>query len=255
MNDKFILFLTCVAFCCFSCRSKNDSSGATTGSSVIATSSWTAAYAQVAGADNIIILAPVEMSHPSEYELRPSDIPKLMGATVIVYAGYEIMSEQLKKGLNLPPEKLLLIQTEYSYETIEKAVMELAVRLGTENIARENLLEIRRVFDDGRKAVVEKNELGLRVAVHHFHVPLAKELGLDPVVIFGPAVPELSEIVSVSRTEVTMLLDNFHNPVGQSLKEILPNARYKQLLNFPGSQGTHTLSDVIRYNVSQIVSD
>ena len=255
MKSKFILFLTCTVFCFVSCRGNKTSSDTKTGISVVATNSWTAAYAQAAGAENVVILASIDMDHPSEYELRPSDIPKLMNATVIVYAGYEVMTERLQKGLGINPDKLFLVNTAYSYEIIEKSVMDLAVRLGTERIASENLLEIRRVFDNGRKTVEENNMLGLPVVVHFFHSHLSHELGLVPVIIFGPEAPEASHILSVSKTNVSVILDNIHNPVGQSFKEVLPHTLYKQLLNFPGHQGTHTLSDVIRYNISLIVSD
>ena len=247
-----LLFLFGLIVCFCSCGGGKKTPSDTL---VVATSSWTAAYAQAAGAENVVVLAPFNMAHPSEYELRPGDIPKLMNATVIVYAGYEVMTEQLQKGLDLSPDKLCLISTEYSYETIAQSVMELAFRLGTENIARENLLEIRGVFDEGKKTVKEKKMEGQRVVVHRFQSSLARELGLEPVVIFGPATPEVSEIAAVSKVNAFLILDNRHNPVGQPFREVIPYALYKQLLNFPGHLGTKTLSDVIRYNVSQIVHD
>jgi len=222
---------------------------------VVATSSWTAAYAQAAGAENVVVLAPHTMAHPSEYELRPSDIPKLMEATVIVYAGYEVMTEQLTKGLDLPPEKLFPVITEYNYVSIAQSVMELATRLGTENIAHENLVEIQSAFEDGRETVKNKKWTGQKVVVHRFLTPFAQELGLVPVVIFGPGAPEAAEIVTVSKSSAFIIMDNRHNPVGLPFKEVMPYALYKQLLNFPGLLGTKTLSDVIRYNVSQIVSE
>ena len=255
MKYKFMLFCACAAGCFFSCRSKSTSSDSGKDALIVATSSWTAAYAQAAGAENIIVLAPVNMIHPSEYELRPSDIPKLMNASVIVYAGYEVMTERLKKGLDLSPDKMCLVKTEYDYETIEQSVMAIAVRLGTEDAARENLLEIRNAFDEGRKIIAEKYRLDIRIVAHRLHAPLIKTLGLAPIVFFGPAAPEASEIVAVSKTEALFILDNRHNPVGQPYREILPNALYKQLLNFPGHLGTKTISDVIRYNVAQLTSD
>ena len=241
-----------------SCKEKKTSSGTSDTESepvVVATSSWTAAYAEAAGAKNIIILAPFEMEHPSEYELRPSDIPKLMNAKVIIYAGYEVMAERLKKGLDIPEEKLLLVSTDYLYETIEKSVLNIASKLGTENIARKNLADIRKVFDEGRIAVEEKSMSGQPVIVHRFQASLVKELGLVPVITFGPSAPEATEIANVSKTQASLITDNIHNPVGQPLKEVLPNARYEQLLNFPGLKGTKSLTDVIRYNVSLIVKN
>lgn len=219
---------------------------------VVATTSWTAAYAVAAGAQHPVVLAPFEMAHPSEYELRPGDIPKLMKAEVIVYAGYEVMTERLRKGLDLPEEKLLLIDTDYHKETIEQSVMQIAARLGTEVIAREKLLEIRRVLDEGR-AVIEKNHLqGQPVIVHRFQASIARELGLEPVMLFGPAAPEASEISTAAKIKTALIIDNLHNPVGQPFHEVLPHARYVRLLNFPGLHHTQTLTDVIRYNIAQL---
>ena len=107
-------------------RGKIALSGSDGNLTVIATSSWTAAYATVAGAKNVKILAPLEMAHPSEYELRPGDIPKLMKAGTIIYAGYEVITERLKKGLGLPADKLMQIDTDYGFESMEKSIMKIA---------------------------------------------------------------------------------------------------------------------------------
>ncbi|MDR0572755.1 MAG: hypothetical protein LBG96_01780 [Tannerella sp.] len=252
---KYIVFFVFATLSLFSCRGGKASSGTDIASVVVATSSWTAAYARAAGAENIVVLAPFEMEHPSEYELRPGDIPKLMDAKVIVYAGYEVMTERLKKGLELPQDKLLLVDTDYSYATIEKSVMDIAVKLGTEDTARKNLSDIRRMFEEGRDAVNRKKMSEQPVIVHRFQASVAKELGLIPVVLFGPAAPEASEIAVAAGTQALLIIDNFHNPAGLSFREVLPDTRYVQLLNFPGLKGTKILTDVIRYNVSQIVQN
>ena len=251
---KQVVFFATVAMFIFSCKGKKPQSDADSGV-VIATSSWTAAYAEAAGAKNVVVLAPFEMEHPAEYELRPGDIAKLMNAGVIVYAGYEVMTERLKEGLNISQDKLLLVNTDYSYEKIEKSVMDIASKLGTEDIAHENLRDIRRVFGEGRKAVSDKNIAKQHVVAHHFHTSLVRELGLNPTAVFGPASPEALEIATISKIQTPLILDNIHNPVGQPFKEVSPDAQYEQLLNFPGLKGTKSLTDVIRYNVSLIIDN
>ena len=248
-----IFLLTFAAACFLSCRGKKTSSE-DNNVAIVATSSWTAAYAQAAGAEKVVVLAPFDMPHPSEYELRPGDIPKLMNAKVIILAGYEVMAERLKKEMNLPAEKLLLIDTDYSFESMEKSIMTIATRIDTEIIARKNLSEIRRMLDGGKRAIDEKGMTGSSVVVHRFQSSLARELGLIPIVIFGPASPEALEIVAVSKQEAAFIIDNLHNPVGQPFKEVLQGAHYCQLLNFPGLEGTQSLTDVIRYNISQLTA-
>ena len=65
---------------------------------VIATTSWTASFAEVAGLEDIRILAPYELQHPPEYEMTPGDIRDIAGADMIIYAGYEVMMERLKEA-------------------------------------------------------------------------------------------------------------------------------------------------------------
>ncbi|MDR1381193.1 MAG: hypothetical protein LBJ47_06900 [Tannerella sp.] len=249
---KFCLCIVCPALFFASCRGGKTSDRA--GRVVVATTGWTAAFAETAGAEKIVILAPFEMSHPAEYELRPGDISVIMNAEIMVYAGYEVMTERLRKGLDIPQEKLLLINTDYSYATVEQSVMSIAEKLGTEEVARENLRDIKRTFDEGRRILQEKNLSGKPVMAHRFQSSVVRELGLSPHVLFGPASPEAPEIAAASREQVCMIIDNIHNPVGQPFREVLPDRAYVQLLNFPGRNGTKTLADVVRYNIQQITS-
>ncbi|MDR2680246.1 MAG: hypothetical protein LBC47_05490, partial [Tannerella sp.] len=164
---KVCLWIVCPALILASCRGGKAPDGAGR-NVVVATTGWTAAFAEAAGAEDVVVLAPFEMEHPSEYELRPGDIPEIMKAEIIVYAGYEVMAERLKKGLNIPEDKLLYVNTDYSYETIEQSVMSIAEKLGTEVVARENLRDIKRTFDEGRRVLQEKNMAGKPVMVHRF---------------------------------------------------------------------------------------
>ncbi|MDR1525377.1 MAG: hypothetical protein LBS79_09040 [Tannerella sp.] len=249
---KSCLWIVCPALFLTSCRSGKSADGA--GTVVVATTGWTAAYAEAAGAKEVVVLAPFEMEHPSEYELRPGDIPEIMSAEIILYAGYEVMTEQLKRGLDIPEDKLLAVNTDYSYKSIEQSVMSIAERLGTEDVARENLLDIKHTFDEGRRVLREKNMAGKPVMAHRFQSSIAKELGLIPLVLFGPSSPEAAEIAAASREQVFMIIDNIHNPVGQPFREIYPDKAYVQLLNFPGREGTKSLADVVRYNTLQVIS-
>ena len=251
MNAQKFFSIVCVCLCFYSCGINTKK----TEPVVVASSSWTAAYAIAAGAENVVVLAPYTMMHPSEYELRPSDIPKLKKAKMVVYAGYEVMTERITTGLNLPPEKLIQVTTDYNYSSIAQSVMELAVLLGTESIAQENLIEIRNAFEEGRNAVKKRRLTGQKVIVHRFLEPLALELGLIPTKVYGPGEPEALDILEVSKLSAAFIIDNRHNPVGLSFRQVLPYALYKQLLNFPGHLNTKSLADVIRFNVRQLLTE
>ncbi len=221
---------------------------------VVATTSWTAAYAMAAGATDVTVLAPYEMVHPSEYELRPGDIVRLNASKLIVYAGYEVIVSQLKTGLNLPDDKMVKIATSYNYEEISNSVMMIAVKLGTEQTAIKNLKEIKDLLLKGKEEVKKSGIDTMTVLVHFFQESFAKEMGIAPSVVFGPAPPEPKQILQMSQTNSTLILDNAHSPVGGPIKEILKNSKYRLLLNFPGLYNTRTIADVIRYNTLQITS-
>jgi hypothetical protein len=245
-SDLYILLIFC---CLLSCNNKPSHEP-----KVIATTSWTAAYALAAGATNVSVLAPYDMVHPSEYELRPGDISRLSKANLIVYAGYEVMVDQIKSGLKIPEGKMLKISTSYNYAEIEESVLQIAIRLGTEQIAKKNLDEIKHLLLNGRIDIQKRGLDKEKILVHFFQESFARELGINPTMIFGPAPPEPKEILEMAQTKAVLILDNIHNPVGGAAKDILQNADYKLLLNFPGLNKTRTIADVIRYNIDQIIS-
>lgn len=223
-------------------------------SMVVATNSWTAAFAKTAGAENVIVLAPFEMEHPSEYELRAADIPLIMNAKVIIYAGYETMVKRLQTGMDLKKEVLLKIDTDYSMAIIEKSVMEIAQKLGTEKTALQNLDSIRHLLNVG-KATFDKSGLNSTpVLSNFFQQSIVKELGFEVVGVFGPGSLEANDLDRMAKLQAGIIVDNVHNPVGKPLVKIKTEASYKALLNFPGLFHTFTLQDVIKYNIHQLES-
>jgi zinc transport system substrate-binding protein len=223
-------------------------------SMVVATNSWTAAYAKAAGAKNIVVLAPFEMQHPSEYELRAADIPVIVHARVVVYAGYETMVKRLQSGLDLNKEVLLKIETDYSMAVIEKSVMDIAQRLGTEKIALQNLDSIRQILTEGKSQLDKSGLNSAHVLVNFFQQSIVKEMGFEVAGVFGPAALEAGDIDKMAKKESLMIIDNEHNPVGKPLERVIPGVVYRQLLNFPGLHHTTTIQDVIRYNIMQLCS-
>ena len=219
---------------------------------VVATNSWTAAFAKAAGAKNVVVLAPVEMAHPAEYELRPSDIPLVMHAKVFIYAGYETMVKRLQSGLKIKPEVLLKIDTDYDMATIEKSVMEIAQHLGTEKMALLNLDSIRHLLTEGRAQFDISGQNATPVLANFFQQSIVREMGFEVAGVFGPAALEAGDIEKMAKLRSGIIADNEHNPVGLPLSAVKTGSNYRLLLNFPGLHHTNTLQDVIRYNISQL---
>lgn len=219
---------------------------------VVATNGWTAAFARAAGAKNVVTLAPFDMAHPSEYELRAADIPIIKNAAMVVFAGYETMVKRLQSGMDLKPEVLVKIETDYSMATIEKSVMEIAQRLGTEKIALQNIDSIRHQLAEARAKFDRTGQNSNHILVNFFQQSLVASLGFESAGVFGPAALEATDIDRLAKTGASVVVDNEHNPVGLPLRDIKPGMVYRQLLNFPGLHQTESLQDVIRYNINQL---
>ena len=218
------------------------------GAPVVATTSWTAAFAYAAGADNVYILAPYELRHPPEYELKPSDLAVISEAEYIIFAGYERMVGKIREAIGEGGPALIQIATDYSKATIEASLLKIAGHLGTEDAARSSIEEIGELYVDWRREISDAGLAGAPVLTHFFLRPMALELGLSVAGVFGPMPPEAKQIVELSDMKAVAILDNWHNDIGMPLIEIKPDIPALQLINFPGYEGTRTLLDVLIYN-------
>jgi ABC-type Zn2+ transport system substrate-binding protein/surface adhesin len=239
MQRTLSLLLLLIGF--VSCQPRQDTS------KVLASTSWTAAYAKAAGASQVDLLAPATLLHPSEYELKLSDLGRIRNAGLIVYAGYETLVGQMLQGIGEGEGAPLKIETNYCYNDIEENVLRLADALGTKETAIANLKRLKNSFAEAKEVVVRLGIVEKPVLVHFFQQSFARELGLNVVGVFGPHQPEAYEIKSLLSTKPAFIIDNLHNPAGQSL-QMAANIKRLELLNFPGPAGTSSLQDVIEYN-------
>lgn len=220
---------------------------------VIATSSWTAAYAKAAGVTEVAVLAPAEMQHPSEYELDIDDIERLREADLIVCGGYEIMMERIRNGLKIDPDKIVEVKTDYDLDQMRASIMAIAGRMGKKETALKNIQEIERTFTNAQEKIRLAGVTEQQVLVQFFIQPFARQLELNISGIFGPRSLEAFDILELMNLDFSIILDNAHNPLSAPLVESKPGVKVAYLVNFPGTGGTETLADVIRYNTTQIL--
>ena len=219
---------------------------------VIATNGWTASFAELAGAENLEVLAPYEMKHPPEYELSLSELQRVAKADYIVFAGYEVMMKRIKEALGSDSSvQLIQIKTINSYPVISESVMKIAAALGTEESARSNLQVVQDFLADWKAELADNDKL--KDVVVHFHQQgPAKNLGLVPALTFGPSAPSLMQIGDVLKIKPQIIIDNLHNPVAAPFLEQSPRPAIIQWINFPGTAGTVSLLDVMEYNRDQL---
>jgi zinc transport system substrate-binding protein len=220
---------------------------------IVVTSSWTAAYAKMAGIEDFNILAPADMQHPSEYELQIDDILKLKNADLIICGGYEIMMDKVRTGLKIDQEKILQIKTDYNLSHINESVIRIAKISGTKQIAEENLERLTATLKHSKEKIKKAGISQIPVLVQFFIRPISEELGLNISGVYGPRQLEAFDIQEMMKLDFNLILDNAHNPSAKPLVESKESVRIAYLLNFPGTGNTETIEDVINYNVDRII--
>ena len=204
---------------------------------LVATTSWTAAFATAAGVADVVVLAPAALRHPAEYELKPSDVLAVEGADLIVSTGFEAMATKLAAAAGTHRIPLLQVDADYSLATMKKSILAIAAAAGTTPQAAENISAIESFMQSWKQELRSQGLLGTQAIVHVFQQPLMLELGFPVLGLFGPDPLEAPQIMKLSDTTATLIVDNWHNEVASPLRETLPHARYVSLINFPARTG------------------
>jgi zinc transport system substrate-binding protein len=217
---------------------------------VVASTSLVGAIAQAAGAKEVRVLTPSETKHPPEYELKPSDLLKLEGATVVIYGGYERMVERLVDASRNKSLVTIKIDTTTSPENLISQTKKVAAVLHTE--------KEQQAWEKGfiTKLGVFKTRLaslaGKRAVVHLMAKPFVQWAGLSEVQVVPPGELSLKAVTDAVAKQPDIVIDILHMPAA---KVIADNAHccYAQLINFPAIQGTVTLEDVFEFNTTQLM--
>jgi hypothetical protein len=218
---------------------------------VVASTSWTAAIAEAAGARNVRVLAPVELRHPPEYELRPSDLAAASRADIIIYAGWESFAVRLAETAGGAGVELVRVVTSNTPESLNAEAERLARILGTEDRFAAWKKEFDPLAEELRQRVLAAWPGG-RVVVEGMFTDFAGWLGLEILGEYGPAEPSPALIFNLVQTGPALVIDNYHIPSGRPIAEAA-GAAYVELINFPGREGTKTVEDLFRYNADALI--
>lgn len=217
------------------------------GGAVVASTEWTAAFARAAGIEQVRVLAPAASRHPAEYQLRPSDLDAIAGASALIFAGYEAMADRLQE-LAEPDAVVVRIDTDYSLATLRRSLTAVQAAGGAQDAAAGSLRAIAGEYAAWRAELAARGLAGAPVLVHRFQEPLARELGFHVAGVFGPLPPQAATIAALAEPPAALIIDNHHNAVAAPLAEVHAPAPVAAFLNFPGAAGAGTLIDVVRHN-------
>ena len=211
---------------------------------VTASTAWTGALAEAAGAD-VDVLAGYELRHPPEYDFSPRDIRRAVEADFIVWGGYEGFIADLVEAAEIPEERIVQVRTNNTPPLMREAVRILAERFGTMDEYEAFAAELDAKAETLLAAADAAGAGSVRVAVNGHYEPLIEWLGYDIVAVFGPGEPTTGTIAEVERQEPDLIVDNWHVPLGEPFDT--GERTYVQLINFPGHDGTRDLIDVLDY--------
>ena len=218
---------------------------------VVASTSLAGAMARAGGAKEVRVLTPDGLTHPPEYELKPSDLVKLEGATLVVYAGYEKMVSRLLETSKNKNILTVQVDTALSPENLASQVRKISKALKTE---KEGGAWEKRFTEKVGALKKDLSSLSAKRAVVHFHTqPFSRWAGLSVVHVFKPGELTPKAMADAIGQGPEVVVDILHMPM---LKVVAENAKckYVQVINFPGAGNTKTLEDVFEYNAGQLRS-
>lgn len=221
---------------------------------VVASTSWAAAFADIAGADEVESIAPVNLRHPPEYEITVSDVQKISDSEVFIFAGFERMMKTLgtkvaNKGVSVQ------VTLDNSLATVKESTLKIAQALGTEDIQKVRFAEYEKLVKDGQKKALKKKLNKKKVLCNKNQTYLAKELGLEIAGIFGPGPVTAEELLEAKKAGYDLIIDNIHNPTGKPVTEVLPKAKYIVWRNFPTAVEHDALKKVVADNIEALLAE
>jgi len=217
---------------------------------VVASTSLAGAIAKAAGAQEVRVLTPADVRHPPEYDLKPTDLLKLEGADVVIYAGYERMVSKLVETSRNKQIVAIQVDTTLSPENLIAQVHKVAASLKTEREAgawEKSFLQTLGLLKNRLAPVA-----GKRAVVHWHARSFAVWAGLSVVQVIpmGELTPRVIADAVAQRPDV--VLDILQSPVAGTIAENA-KSRYVQIINFPGAEKTASLEDIFAYNTNQLL--
>jgi hypothetical protein len=213
---------------------------------VIASTSLVAAIARAGGAPAVKVLAPAELRHPPEYDLKPSDLMAASRGKLILYAGWEIFAKKLADTAGSAGIELVTVHTGISPPELIQEARHISGLLGTGPAFEAWREGFEALTEDARREVMAAYP-GKRAVVHYDLMPLARWLGFEIAGEYGPAEPSPQLVLQLAALSPDLVIDNYHNPAGRPIAEAA-GAPLAELIFFPGKNGDPSLEGLFRYN-------
>jgi len=222
--------------------------------SYVASTSWVAAIAELAGIDDVITIAPANLKHPPEYEITPDDMVNVLNATLFMHAGYEKMMNTISNAAGLNQDKIVKVKTTNTLENLSNMVSMLSAKAGTQEKAKERFGEYEKMIEEARSRIAASPNKDIEVYANKNQSQFAEDLGLNVVSTFGSGALTASQIEEASSKAYALVIDNLHSPVASPIAEVSPSSIILTWRNFPDHLGSNALYNVIKENLDSLWS-
>lgn len=218
-------------------------------SKVVASTSWVAAVAKLAGAKNISVLAPNSVIHPPDYDPKPSDLATLADADLVLLAGFEGFAKRMTEAVG-STARISSVALMFDPAILGPEVMDFAAILGTTDVATSNLAAYTAAYTSAAEELKAKLGGSSQVVVSHaFVAEWAGFAGWTTAGTFGPKPLTAGDIAALSGMKPTVVLENSHMPGGEPIADAT-GAKFISLVNFPGDD--LDLASVVKKNADAI---
>ena len=220
----------------------------------VASTSWVAAIAEIAGLDGVVTVAPADLRHPPEYEITPMDMVKVANAEIFMFGGYEAMMKTIAEAAEVKEECKVKVRTTNTLPNLTLMVGNIAAKAGTEAEAEKRLSRFVALFEDARAKISSSELANLRVWANSNQAEFARDLGLNVVATFGPGPLTSDEIAEASKGSYDLIIDNVHAPVASPASDVAPESVVLVWRNFPQALEKDALYNVISGNLDMLWS-
>ena len=218
----------------------------------VASTSWVAAIAELAGIDDVITIAPANLKHPPEYEITADDMVRVINAKLFMHAGYEKMMKTISTAAELDESKIVKVTTTNTLENLEEMVTLLSEKAGTQEKAAERFGQYKQLIEEARARIAASPNKDLEVYANVNQDQFAKDLGLNVVSTFGAGSLTASQIEEAHNKAYALVIDNVHSPVASPIAEVSPSSIILTWRNFPDHLGNNALYNVVKENLETL---
>lgn len=247
---RFLIVLAVLALMPALCFSQSVSEKKT--ETYVASTSWVAAIAELAGIDDVVCIAPANLKHPPEYEITPDDIVTVSKAKLFMNAGYERMMKTIAEAAGVDQSKIVKVKTTNTLENLGNMVSMLSDLAMTKPQAAERFSAYSYIIEQARAKIKEKGYDKLTVYANTNQAELCADLGLNVAGKFGSGPLSSDQIAEAALNKYDLVIDNAHNPVAAPIAQVSPSSVILVWSNFPDHLGGNALYEVIENNLNML---